>query len=320
MTSSPRPVYALAIHGGAGVLNREQMTAGREAAYGRSLTAALRAGQLVLENGASALDAVQAAVAALEDDPLFNAGKGAALTDQGVAELDAAVMDGATLRAGAVTGVRRVKNPVKLARRAMEASCHVFLAGEGAEAFAREQGLEFVRPEYFVTQHRKEHMQVVLAHLKQNGGFGTQARPNPILMEEPAMGTVGAVALDKEGGLAAATSTGGMTAKKTGRVGDSPIIGAGTYADNRTCAVSATGHGEWFIRTVVAHDIAARMAYLGDSLEKAAADVVKKLKELGGGGGLIALDIEGNIAMPFNTAGMYRASVRAGEKETVAIY
>jgi beta-aspartyl-peptidase (threonine type) len=320
MSSYPRPAYALAIHGGAGVISPAQMTKAREEDYKRGLSTALAAGRTILEKGGAALDAVEAAVAALEDDPQFNAGRGAALTAEGVAELDAAIMDGATLRAGAVTQIRRVKNPVRLARCVMEQSCHVLLAGDGALALARAQGLELVPEAYFVTEHRKKHLAVVLEYLRKNGGFGTQAKPNPILMEEPAIGTVGAVALDAAGNLAAATSTGGMTAKTGGRIGDAPLVGAGTYADNATCAVSATGHGEWFVRTVVAHDIAARMAYLGDPVAQAAGDVIRKLKQLGGGGGLIALDAMGNIAMPFNTEGMYRASVRAGEPAALWIY
>jgi beta-aspartyl-peptidase (threonine type) len=321
MTTLRKPAYALAIHGGAAVLNQAEMNSAREKGYREGLSAALAAGETVLQATGSALDAVQAAVIALEDDPLFNAGKGAALNALGAAELDAAIMDGATLRVGAVTQIHRVRNPIGLARAILEESAHVFLAGDGAEAYAREHGLAMVSPDYFIVDHRQKHLAAVKAQLARNGGFGTQTRPKPIEMEEPAFGTVGAVALDQKGNLAAATSTGGMSAKQPGRVGDSPIVGAGTYADNQTCAVSATGHGEWFIRTVVAHDVAARVGYLRQPLQDAAAAVIMdKLKKLGGAGGLIAIDANGSIAMPFNTLGMYRASVRAGEAPMVAIY
>lgn len=315
-----RPAYALAIHGGAGVVDRSSLTLDREEAYRAGLAKALAAGLAILERGGPALDAVEASVVALEDDPLFNAGRGATLTAEGRAELDAAIMDGATLRAGAAAQLRRIKNPVRLARWVMEASPHVFLVGEGAEAFAKKQGLEFVEETYFVTDYRRKHLEEVLAAARGNGGFGTQGQPQSIPTEEPSKGTVGAVALDKAGNLAAATSTGGMTAKASGRVGDSPVIGAGTYADNATCAISCTGHGEWFIRMAVAHDVAARIGYRGDPLEKAAAEAIGRLKSLGAAGGLIAVDARGNLALPFNTNGMYRAWVRAGEPTQIGIF
>lgn len=321
MSSQKKPAYVLAIHGGAAVLNKRDLTPDREADYRRGLTVALTMGQAILEQGGSALDAVEAAVACLEDDPLFNAGRGASLTAAGTIELDAAIMDGRTLRAGAVAQLSRVRNPVRLARCILEKSGHVFLAGIGAENFAKEHHIELVSPDYFLTDYRRQHLAEVQASMKRHGGFGTQASPTSLCMEEPAFGTVGAVALDMAGNLAAATSTGGMTAKQAGRIGDSPVIGAGTFADNTTCAVSASGHGEWFIRAVVAYDLAARMAYAGKTVQKAADEVVlRRLRHLGGGGGLIALDAAGNLAMSFNTVGMYRASIRLGKEPSVAIY
>jgi beta-aspartyl-peptidase (threonine type) len=321
MTSQEKPAYALALHGGAAVLAKSEMTAEREADYRSGLTAALTVGHDILAKGGSALDAVESVVVSLEDNPLFNAGKGASLNVEGHAVLDAAIMDGASLRAGAVALLRHVRNPMKLARCLLEESCHVFLAGEGAEEFAKARGLELVPVDYFLTDYRIKHLQLVKAHLAALGAQGTQANPAPIVMEEPAFGTVGAVALDHNGNLAAATSTGGMTNKHGGRVGDTPVIGAGTYANNETCAVSASGHGEWFIRAVLAYDIAARMAYGGRSIAEAAeAALIERLTTLGGGGGLIAIDKRGHIVMPFNTLGMYRASIRAGEAARVEIY
>jgi beta-aspartyl-peptidase (threonine type) len=257
----------------------------------------------------------------LEDDPLFNAGRGAALTSEGLPELDAAVMDGATRRAGAVAQVQRLRNPVKLARHLLENSCHVFLGGAGAEDYAKAQGLETVAPDYFITPYRQTYLSHVQAQLALSGGFGSQSQPVPVELEEPTFGTVGAVALDRHGNLAAATSTGGMTGKHPGRIGDAPVIGAGTYADNDTCAVSATGHGEWFMRTVLAYDVAAQMAYGGKTLADAADhSLIQKLTALGGRGGLVALDRRGNLTMPFNSLGMYRATVRAGALAVCDIY
>lgn len=293
--------WALAIHGGSGVLPRERMTEKKEAAYRRKLAQALAAGQQVLETNGTSVDAVIAAVTVLEDSGLFNAGKGAVETRAGRVELDAAVMDGATLKAGAVASVNRIRNPVDLARRVMDESPHVLLVGDGAEAFARREGIKRVNRDYF-------------SSVDGSRGSGHARR---IVR----LGTVGAVALDRSGHLAAATSTGGLSEKWPGRVGDSPLIGAGTYADDATCAVSATGHGESFMRTVAAHDIAALVGYRGMPLAQAARLVVMgKLPRIDGDGGVIAVDRQGNIAMPFNTRGMYRGSVREGGKPQVAIY
>ncbi|MDX5347131.1 MAG: isoaspartyl peptidase/L-asparaginase [Hymenobacteraceae bacterium] len=313
----------LVIHGGAGTITRQNMTPEKEKAYQEALDQALQAGYTVLKQGGSSLDAVEAAIVLMENSPLFNAGKGAVFTNEGKNELDASVMDGKTGKAGAVAGITTVKNPVKAARAVMEKSEHVMMVGAGAEKFAAAQNLEIVDPEYFKTETRYQQLQKLKEKekpvLDHNGGSG-QA-PELIFIEGQKFGTVGAVALDAYGNLAAATSTGGMTNKRYGRVGDSPIIGAGTYADNNTCAVSATGHGEFFIRNVVAYDIAALMKYKNMSVQKAAETVVlQKLVQQGGEGGVIALDKKGNIAMPFNTAGMYRGYIKANGTSQVAIY
>jgi beta-aspartyl-peptidase (threonine type) len=301
-------MYALAIHGGAGALPRTPLSAAREHAYRHGLVQALSAGRSILEADGSALDAVEAAVKLLEDDVLFNAGRGAVLSLDGSVELDAAIMDGEHLRAGAVAAVRHVRNPVRLARRVMEDSSHVFLVGSGADRFAREAGLTPVPNEYFITPYRQQQ----LAALQQL---------NITALDEPPLGTVGAVARDRAGRLAAATSTGGMTGKHPGRVGDSPVIGAGTYADNHSCAVSTTGHGEWFLRTVQAYDIAARMCYGSASLSDAvSAAIEQRLPRLGASGGLIAVDHRGEIAIRYNTPAMFRASVRSGEPASVHVY
>jgi len=271
------------------------------------LAEAVDIGYAILEKGGTSLDAVEAVVQRLEDDSLFNAGKGSVFNSEGKVELDASIMDGNTLKAGAVAGVHHVKNPIRLARTVMEKSEHVFFIGDGAEKFAQEHGLELVDESYFFTEARWQSLQ--------------KAKAKESLTEKEKHGTVGAVALDQHGNLAAATSTGGMTNKKFGRIGDSPIIGAGTYADNETCAISATGHGEYFIRAVVAHDIASLMRYKGLSLQAAAEEVVmNKLAKLGGTGGIIAIDRNANIAMPFNTDGMYRAYKVHGGNTFVAIY
>lgn len=305
---------AIAIHGGAGTIRRGDLTPELEAAYRSALEEALTAGHLVLQQGGSSLDAVVAAVRIMEDSPLFNAGKGAVFTSEGTNELDAAIMDGKTLMAGAVAGVKQVKSPITLARAVMEQSPHVMMAGAGAEIFAREQGIELVDPSYFFTERRWEALQ--RAKAEEAGAQVTALTP-----DDRKFGTVGAVALDRDGNLAAATSTGGMTNKRFGRIGDAPIIGAGTYADNASCAVSATGHGEYFIRATVAHDICARMKYGGSTLQEAADQVVmKELVEMGGEGGVIALDREGNIAMPFNSEGMYRGSIDKAGTMTIQIY
>jgi beta-aspartyl-peptidase (threonine type) len=304
------PPIAIAIHGGAGTIERSQLGEEQEAAITADLNAALDAGYAVLEKGGASLDAVTAVVTRLEDSPYFNAGKGAVFSADGSNELDASIMDGATLRAGAVAGLTRIKNPVLLARAVMERSAHVMLIGAGAERFAREIGLQFVEPDYFRTEARWQQ------YLKAKAAAQKQAA----VPRSNYFGTVGAVALDRNGDLAAATSTGGMVMKRYGRVGDAPIIGAGTWADD-ACAVSATGWGEYFIRLNVAHDICARMRYGGDSLAKAADTVImQSVPALGGDGGVIAVDAKGNVRLPFNTKGMYRGSIDASGKRAVAIY
>lgn len=307
--------FQLVIHGGAGAMPRAQMTRAREKAVRTALTRSLEAGAAILRTGGSSLDAVAASVVVLEDSPYFNAGKGAVFTHDGRNELDASIMDGATLRAGAVAGVRRVRNPVLLARAVMEKSSHVMLTGTGAETFGRSVGMRLVDPKYFRTEERWEQLQEALRREK----APPQAHASP---EDAAryLGTVGAVALDQQGRLAAATSTGGMTNKRWGRVGDSPIIGAGTYA-NADCAVSSTGWGEFFIRAVVAHDICARVAYRGDSIRAASEEVVLRVvPKMGGDGGVIALGRNGDFAMPFNTPGMYRGWIGADGKAHTDIY
>jgi beta-aspartyl-peptidase (threonine type) len=286
---------AIAIHGGAGVLRSDKPGARHRAV----LKQALAAGYDILKRGETSLNAVAAAVVVLEDSPLFNAGRGSSFNSDGEIEMDASIMEGATLRAGAVAAVRRIRNPILAARAVMEKSRHVLLGGSGAEAFARRQGLRLEPPRYFKTMHR-------LAALRKN--------------LKNYHGTVGAVALDQEGNLAAATSTGGYTGKLPGRIGDSPIIGAGTYADNRACAVSGTGLGEAFIRAAVAYDVSARMRYSSQSLARAAAGALANVARLGGDGGLIAVDRRGNVAMPFNSEGMYRAAVDRRGKTSVEVF
>jgi beta-aspartyl-peptidase (threonine type) len=298
-------MIAIAVHGGAGVLPADQLTPGLRKAFQDGLEAALRAGYGVLEAGGGSLDAVVAAVKVLEDDPLFNAGRGSVMAANGQHELDASIMDGRDLRAGSVTGVQHVRNPVELARLVMDRSPHVMLAGPGADEFAVEAGLRPVPNEYFATERRRLELE---RHLRGDADTG----------DEAVLGTVGAVALDAQGNLAAATSTGGMTGKKWGRVGDSPIIGAGTYAANDCCAVSATGHGEYFIRAAVAHEIASLVRYRGMGVVEAADEVVmKQLVKLGGSGGVIAVGRDGSIAMPFNSPGMLRGAMDSrGRLET----
>lgn len=299
---------ALVIHGGAGSLSADEMSDAREEAYRTALRAALRDGNEVLQDGGSALDAVQAAITTMETDTLFNAARGAVLTSEGTVELDAAIMDGATRNAGALTGVKTVKHPIRLARAIMEDSYHVMFAQEGAEAFAEKQGLELVDNDYFITAARRS-------------GEGKQAADPPEAQgPNEKYGTVGAVALDAEGNLAAGTSTGGISNKEFGRVGDSPIIGAGTYAHNASCAVSATGQGEFFIRGVAAHSVASRMRFGGVSLGEAAQATINDIEELGGLGGVIALDRDGNIATPFSTGGMFRAHVDPDGNTAVRIF
>ena len=310
--------FALAIHGGAGTIDRSKITPELERAYRDGLERSLRAGFDILQKGGSSLDAVEAAVRVLEDDPHFNAGKGAVFTEAGTNELDAAIMDGKTLKAGAVASVKHIRNPISLARMVMEKSPHVMMDCAGAEAFAKQNGVELVDQKYFYTEERWQALQRVKAAEKKAGGGG--GGKMFIISDQDRHGTVGAVALDQAGNIAAATSTGGMTNKKAGRIGDSPVIGAGTYANNATCAVSATGDGEYFIRSVVGHDIAALMEYRAMPLSQAAQEVLDKVAKLGGTGGLIAIDRKGNITQPFNTSGMYRGSIDQTGKSDVAIY
>lgn len=315
--------YVLVIHGGAGTILKSQMTPERETAYKTKLTEALNAGYQLLKAGKPSLDAVEAAVRIMEDSPLFNAGKGAVFTHDGKNELDAAIMDGATLRAGSIAGVTTIKNPISAARAVMEKSEHVMMVGPGAEKFAKEVGLEIVDPSYFRTQSRWDALQKAIKEdsLKAAAEKGNKkGQLLGIQNKDYKFGTVGAVALDQKSNLAAATSTGGMTNKKYGRVGDAPLIGVGTYA-NDLVGVSCTGWGEFFIRNVVAHEVAALMAYKGLSVEAATKELIfKKVPALGGDGGLIALDKNGHIAMPFNTEGMYRGAITEDGKIEVYIY
>jgi beta-aspartyl-peptidase (threonine type) len=296
----------LVIHGGAGTISRDLMTPEKEKAYRAGLAAALAAGYKILNSGGTSMDAVEAAICVMEDNPLFNAGRGAVFTSTGHNELDASIMDGKTHRAGAVASVTGIKNPIKAARAVMEKTSHVMLVGAGAEQFAHEQGLEFEDSAYFATPERWEELQKTKAEEKEKGPHGSLSFPHTH------MGTVGAVAVDHEGNLAAATSTGGLTNKRWGRVGDSPIIGAGTYADNATCAVSCTGRGELFIQGSLAHEMSVLMKYRGMTVEAAARHVIDdELIKLGGKdtGGLIAMDHQGRFAMECNTAGMYRGYI-----------
>jgi beta-aspartyl-peptidase (threonine type) len=308
MSSNQR--YAFAIHGGAGTISPDKITPEMERDLRAGLERALEAGYAVLRDSGSSLDAVIAAVCILEDDPLFNAGRGAVFTSAGTHEMDAAIMDGKNLAAGAVGGVMRIRNPILVARAVMEKSPHVLLTGHGAEEFARELGLEMMDAKYFSTAQRWEALERVRQAQAEKAALSDQDRH----------GTVGAVALDRAGNLAVATSTGGNTNKRPGRIGDTPIIGAGTYANNKTCAVSATGDGEFFIRAVAAHDLSALMEYRGMKLADASCAVMDKVAALGGTGGLIAIDREGNIALPFNTTGMYRGSVDVDGRRSIGIY
>ncbi len=323
--------FALVIHGGAGTILKKNMTPEKETAYREKMRESLQAGYDVLKNGGSSEDAVQAAIMIMEDSPLFNAGKGSVYTNKETNEMDAAFMEGKTCKAGAVAGVRTIKNPIVAARMVKDHSEHVMMVGEGAEEFAKKNGANMVDTSYFFDQNRlnqlrelKEKEKMILDHDGDQGWVkpdSSEIEFNVDLNPDKKFGTVGAVALDKFGNLAAGTSTGGMTNKKFGRVGDAPIIGAGTYANNKTCAVSCTGHGEYFIRNVVAYDVSARMEYKGISLEEAAKEVVNvKLEEQDGRGGLIAMDAKGNITMPFNTPGMYRGYVKKDGTIHVFIY
>lgn len=301
--------YAIAIHGGAGTILKENMSPEMEAAYLEALETALSIGEGILQNGGSSLDAVVQTIEYLENSPLFNAGKGAVFTHEGRVELDASIMDGATRNAGAVGSLTIIKNPIKAARAVLEHSPHVFLVGSGADRFALEQGLDTVENTYFHTERRWKSLQKALEKEGQSTG-----QLDPYAEPDHKYGTVGCVALDRAGNLAAGTSTGGTNNKRFGRIGDSPVIGAGTYADNATCAVSCTGTGEYFIRFAVAHDVSARMAYRGESLSDAAQGVIDELGKNGGDGGLIAVDRYGHISQPFNTAGMYRAYASPKER------
>jgi L-asparaginase / beta-aspartyl-peptidase len=304
-THVTKPEWTLLIHGGAGVMHRDEMTPEMDAAYRAGLNDALEAGSKVLASGGTALDAVQAAVLVLEDNPNFNAGRGAVLTREGVAELDASIMDGRDRRAGAVAQVRTVKNPIRAARHVMERTGRVMFAGPDVDEMAAKAGLEIVPPEYFITPRRLDALKRAMA-----GDLQPMDR----------YGTVGAVAMDRQGNLAAATSTGGMNAKPPGRVGDSPIIGAGTYADNKSCAVSATGDGEYFIRASVARMICARVEMQGKSAEQAAQATLDEVKALGGTGGVIVLSHDGSVALAMNTEGMFRGRADATGRKDVGIY
>ena len=322
LQSPQNPKLGFMIHGGAGVISKGSLSPEREKEYRAKLEEALMAGYKALQEGRPGLDAVEIAIRIMEDSPLFNAGKGAVFTAEGKNELDASIMNGKTLAAGAVAGLRRVRNPITLARAVMERSPHVMMAGEGAERFAAEQKLQLVEEKYFWTQPRWDALQRILKEEKEKAGQ-SEKKVSMAEAEAPAnkFGTVGAVALDKNGDLAAGTSTGGMTNKKYGRIGDAPIIGAGTYADNNSCAVSATGWGEFFIRIGVARDIAAIMEYQAQTVQAAADRVIKqKLQKLGGDGGIIAIDKFGNMAISFNSEGMYRAYVNSEGKPVVEIY
>jgi len=317
--AAPAPI-AIVIHGGAGVIEPSKMTPAKEASYRAGLSAALDAGYDVLERGGTSLDAVTAAVRIMEDDPQFNAGRGAVLNRDGDAELDAAIMDGAGPRAGAVAGVRHVKNPIELARLVMEKSPHVLLVAEGAEDFALEQGVVLVPRAYFRTEAREAQLDEA-RRAEHAHPAGTPTTQDVIAGARNRIGTVGAVALDRAGNLAAATSTGGLTNKHNGRVGDTPLIGAGTYANNESCAVSGTGEGEYYIRQVVAYDVCALVLYRHLSLSQAVHEVIQvKLRRTGGEGGIIALDRAGNTAMDFNSVGMFRGARDSHGRREIAMY
>jgi len=309
--------YAIAIHGGAGTILRTNMTNEIEKKYKTALNDSILAGENILLNSGLAIDAVEASIRSLENNPLFNAGRGSVFSHEGEHEMDASIMNGKDLMAGAVAGVKNVKNPITLAKSVMQHSNHVFMAGQGAEVFAKQLNIEMAPNEYFFEQMRYDQ----LIQAKSNDRIELDHVDNKFENGEKKFGTVGAVALDIFGNISAGTSTGGMTNKKHGRVGDTPIIGAGTYANNQTCAVSCTGHGEFFIRSVVAYDISCLIEYKGFSLKEACNLVVKdKLVKIGGEGGLIALDAKGNIELCFNSEGMYRASKKSNENVYLGIY
>lgn len=305
--SQAREKYVIVIHGGAGVMSKERMSEEQRIEYKAKLNEALLLGEEMLKNGAAATDVVVKVINVLEDSPLFNAGKGAVFTHDGFNELDASIMEGKTLNAGAVAGVRDIKNPISAARAVMDKSEHVMLSGIGASEFAKQQGLEIVPNKYFYTESRYKSLQQLLKQERER-----EKKDN--------MGTVGCVVLDTEGNLCAGTSTGGMTNKKYGRIGDAPIIGAGTYANNKTCAVSCTGHGEYYIRLGFARDISAMMEYKGLSVDEACREEINKLTSMDGTGGVIAVDAEGNIALEFNTSGMFRGYITASGEKDIAIF
>lgn len=312
-TQQERVDFAMVLHGGAGTILKENLSPEKEKAYKEALNSALDIGSKILGEGGTSMDAVVQTIKLLENSPLFNAGKGAVFTHKGTNEMDASIMQGKDLQAGAVGGIKTIKNPILAARAVLEKSDHVFMAGDGADKFAQEHGLETAPPEYFRTERRWNSLQKILER-EQEVGQVDKSFP------DTKYGTVGVVALDKEGNITAGTSTGGMTNKKYNRIGDSPVIGAGTYANNKTCGVSCTGHGEYFIRYAVAHDVSAMMEYKNASVSSAADYIINdKLVKAGGSGGLVALDRNGNIAMPFNTPGMYRAYIR-GDERYIGIY
>ncbi len=322
-----RPKWALAVHGGAGVIERKDLTPQQDVAYREAMARVAEAGAAVLRAGGSSLDAIEATIHLMEDDPLFNAGRGAVFSAEGRNELDASIMDGATLKAGAVAGATRTRHPISLARAVMEKSPHVMLSGPGADAFAAEQGLEQVEPSYFFTERRWKALEGELTRLglpiphRPAGAPEAPSARAQLAHDEGKHGTVGVVALDSHGNVAAGTSTGGMTAKRWGRIGDSPIIGAGTYASNAACAVSATGSGEYFIRLTVARQICALVELNGRSLQAAADQVIQTdLTAVGGDGGVIAVAPDGQIAWSFNSPGMYRARIAEGQAAVVGIY
>ena len=315
--ASPEATFGIVIHGGAGTILKKNMTPEMEAAYRATLEEAIRTGHAILKAGGSSKEAVEKTIHVMENSPLFNAGKGAVLTADATIELDASFMDGATLDAGAIAGVQTIKNPISAAIAVMEDSPHVMLSGKGAESFAEGQGLALVAPEYFYTERRQQALERVKARENQTALNSEEVA----YLRAQRRGTVGCVALDQSGNLAAGTSTGGMTNKKWNRIGDAPIIGAGTYANNASCAISATGWGEYFIRAVVAHDIAALMEYKSLSIQEAAKIVIHdKVGKLGGDGGIVGIDNKGQIAMEMNTAGMYRAHMDGKGNLTVKIY
>lgn len=313
--------FGIVIHGGAGTILKEHLSDSMELAYKLKLEESIRAGHSILEKGGTALEAIKASITIMEDSPLFNAGKGAVFTHEETNELDASIMDGSNLNAGAIAGVTHIKNPILLAEEVMLNSDHVMLAGLGAETFAQTRGFELVDPSYFYTKRRFQSLQKSKKAEKVVMDYHDKTAFYDPFIKDYKFGTVGCVALDKDGNLAAGTSTGGMTNKRWNRIGDAPIIGAGTYANNATCAVSSTGWGEYFIRAMVAHDISAMMEYKGISLVEASQEVIQeKVPALGGDGGIIAIDKNGNVSMEFNTAGMYRAHMNASGELYIGIY